>query len=163
MREFFQGWRRKVGVITLLSACVLTVGWMRSETTYVFFSLNGNRDVFSVSSLGGIVNFMRRTRPAGGSILNWGRGKLTGIVPFKVDPDGRRMQQDHREGYDVEWRWDWAGCHARAGALAGLRIEDCKIPYLYFIIPLMVTSGYLWFWKPRRVPLAASVPNVTAG
>jgi hypothetical protein len=102
MREFSRGWRRKVGVITLLPAGVLTVGWLRSETTYDFFSLNRNRDVFSVSSLGGILNFMKRSRPAGGSILNWSRGKLTEIVPFQ----SRSGWPTHGRGspgrYDVE-------------------------------------------------------------
>ena len=30
MREFFQGWRRKAGLGTLVMACVLTGAWMRS-------------------------------------------------------------------------------------------------------------------------------------
>lgn len=30
MREFFKGWRRKLGVVTLGIACVLTCGWVRS-------------------------------------------------------------------------------------------------------------------------------------
>lgn len=30
MREFFQDWRRKVGLFALATALVLTVGWVRS-------------------------------------------------------------------------------------------------------------------------------------
>lgn len=30
MREFLQGWRRKLGAVTLVLACVLLVGWVRS-------------------------------------------------------------------------------------------------------------------------------------
>lgn len=30
MREFFKGWRRKVGCVTLLMALLLAVGWVRS-------------------------------------------------------------------------------------------------------------------------------------
>ena len=30
MKEFFRGWRRKVGVVTLLMACVAMGGWVRS-------------------------------------------------------------------------------------------------------------------------------------
>jgi len=33
MREFFHGWRRKIGVVTLVMACVLMVGWVRSPET----------------------------------------------------------------------------------------------------------------------------------
>ena len=32
MREFFSGWRRKVGVVALMLACVLMAGWVRSFT-----------------------------------------------------------------------------------------------------------------------------------
>jgi hypothetical protein len=30
MREFFKGWRRKVGCVTLAMACVFMAGWVRS-------------------------------------------------------------------------------------------------------------------------------------
>lgn len=30
MREFFRGWRRRLGCITLLMAVVVTIGWVRS-------------------------------------------------------------------------------------------------------------------------------------
>jgi len=30
MREFFRGWKRKVGVVTLVMACAFAAGWMRS-------------------------------------------------------------------------------------------------------------------------------------
>lgn len=30
MRELFRGWKRKLGVVTLLLACVSTAGWVRS-------------------------------------------------------------------------------------------------------------------------------------
>jgi hypothetical protein len=33
MREFFHGWRRKTGVVTLVMACVVAGIWVRSEVT----------------------------------------------------------------------------------------------------------------------------------
>jgi len=50
MGKFFKGWRWKIGVLTLVMACVLMGGWMRSfVATDVWFastsriaSLNGN-------------------------------------------------------------------------------------------------------------------------
>ena len=30
MREFFKGWRRKAGVVTLVTACVVAAGWVQS-------------------------------------------------------------------------------------------------------------------------------------
>jgi len=31
MGEFFKGWRRKAGCVTLVLACVMAVGWVRSQ------------------------------------------------------------------------------------------------------------------------------------
>ena len=55
MREFFRGWRRKSGVLTLLMALVFMAGWVRGFTTadqiefypgattfHTWFSENGN-------------------------------------------------------------------------------------------------------------------------
>ena len=44
MGEFFRGWRRKAGLVTLAMACLLTVAWMRSCVTldeFLLESLDG--------------------------------------------------------------------------------------------------------------------------
>jgi hypothetical protein len=51
MREFFWGWKRKCGVVTLLIACVFAAGWVRSCTVDDVFHLFGLR---FVSTLGAI-------------------------------------------------------------------------------------------------------------
>lgn len=37
MREFFKGWKRIVGVVTLVMACVFAAGWVRSLVCYDVF------------------------------------------------------------------------------------------------------------------------------
>ncbi len=39
MGEFFKGWRRKAGLVTLAMACVLMIGWMRSLAVTDVFSI----------------------------------------------------------------------------------------------------------------------------
>ena len=34
MREFFRGWKRKIGIVTLLMACASSVGWIRSVSRF---------------------------------------------------------------------------------------------------------------------------------
>ena len=34
MRDFFRGWMRKAGCVTLVMACVLTSAWLRSFSGY---------------------------------------------------------------------------------------------------------------------------------
>jgi hypothetical protein len=45
MREFFHGWRRKLGVVILVIACALMGMWMRSRVTFdqVQFSLGARQ------------------------------------------------------------------------------------------------------------------------
>ena len=38
MREFFRGWRRKAGCLTLGLACLFAAGWMRSYSNYETFT-----------------------------------------------------------------------------------------------------------------------------
>jgi hypothetical protein len=39
MREFFRGWKRMVGLVTLMVACLFTAGWVRKCS---YFSATGN-------------------------------------------------------------------------------------------------------------------------
>ena len=54
MKDFFKPWRRKLGVLTLVMACVTIVGQIRSDTTIdvVDFPIKQNWTLHSVSSLG---------------------------------------------------------------------------------------------------------------
>lgn len=64
MREFFRGWRRKTGCVTLVVACLLMVGWMRSRANldtvsvpifnrlHLLGSVNGELAWLSVDWLG---------------------------------------------------------------------------------------------------------------
>jgi len=53
MREFFRGWRRKVGVMTLLMACVFMGGWLRSliTTDSVDLPINGKLGTDTISAI----------------------------------------------------------------------------------------------------------------
>src|SRR4051794_19488286 len=40
MRDFFKGWRRKLGCVTLVMACVFMAGWVRSIGISDWITLN---------------------------------------------------------------------------------------------------------------------------
>ena len=65
MGEFFKGWRRKVGVLTLLIACVFAAGWIRSPPRFELI-------VFS--------RFLFVSGPDGFQIVKGGFEKATGCV-----------------------------------------------------------------------------------
>ena len=57
MGGFFHGWRRKVGCITLLVACLLAGMWIRSNAAYdgIWLTIEGRR--YMATSVGGRVGF----------------------------------------------------------------------------------------------------------
>jgi hypothetical protein len=85
--EFFTGWRRKAGCVTLAMALVLTVGWMRSRSYQDLLwiqSSYGNGIVYSAS--GGINVAWRSgttfTTPYGRISLQIDEGEHPGDVPY---------------------------------------------------------------------------------
>ena len=55
MGEFFSGWRRKIGVVTLVTACVLMAGWIRSLRDGDVFCVKISAELYSLRSGGGCV------------------------------------------------------------------------------------------------------------
>jgi hypothetical protein len=52
MSEFFHGWRRKVGVATLVMACLLSLIWVRSyfaDDTLTIAASGGQHDLSSIN------------------------------------------------------------------------------------------------------------------
>ena len=45
MREFFKGWRRKMGCVTLLMVCALMGAWARSYSVFDSMQFTGIRSV----------------------------------------------------------------------------------------------------------------------
>ena len=86
MREVFKGWKRKLGVLTLLMACVFMAGWVRSLFMCDFVNLSLSRD----SSIRVISDFNRF------DIMYRERGVTTG--PFHAS-----MRSTNRG--DCPW-WD---------------------------------------------------------
>ena len=59
MGDFFHGWRRKIGVVTLVVACVFLVTWMRSESKIDVFTVyySDFYDHFRIVSERGFLKF----------------------------------------------------------------------------------------------------------
>ena len=50
MDEFFRGWRRKIGVLTLVMACVFMVGWVRSEAMFDMIAYADQGELLRIAS-----------------------------------------------------------------------------------------------------------------
>jgi len=159
MREFFQGWRRKVGCGFLIIALLFAGGWMRSLTT---------RDTIAWTFRKSSSGF--RLRSANGSV-GWQRWTWR-----QIEDDGwtsdNNFREDNRFGGDFfnvwyqvdnvnenpfKWRQEWAGFDFRSATWIDKfrpelksSVSVCILPYWSLTLLLTLFSAYLLFWKPRK-------------
>ena len=79
MREFFRGWRRKVGCATLVMACVAGAAWSRSYlySEYIGIGTTNRIDVFLSSQ--GLVRWAAIKPPPGDRWFWWGSNDTVGL------------------------------------------------------------------------------------
>jgi hypothetical protein len=165
MGEFFWGWRRKVGLMTLLMACVFAAGWVRSFYVRDTIIIYGRFPVLSVSSKDGQ--------------LSWEK-QLPFVLkgPFNPVQDLNDGAQNYWEPWDIHWRWrrEWYGFLFGSGVLSlsldkfppnerrwmseppqKRRVEVWMIPYWSIVIPLTLLSAFLLLSTPHQ-----STPKKTA-
>lgn len=151
MREFFRGWRRKVGCVTLLISCVLMVGWMRSraklDTVYIPVF---NRLHLVVSARGELAWLSADW--LGYEAWQW---QTTDVTTIKA-PTGSAaatfpdiMERLHR-GLEDDARM--------RGEKNGRSPRLWLISYRSAILALTLLSAYLILWGPRKRTSAISNP-----
>ncbi len=143
MSNYFKAWRRKIGVATLVLACVFAVGWTRSLTERdVLIRLNEHNTHLVISAEG---------------TLSWER-----MWPI-VKPRPSRWMYRHQssnpnEGDDVplgslglgfDFR-DQSKIETTVGTTPYIaESETWQIPYWSIVIPLTLISSWLLLSKPR--------------
>ncbi len=149
MGEFFKGWRRKIGIVTLLMACVFMAGWVRSLAMCDVFRFPTGQhtcdDVFFVDNT--VVwrrNYEDQTEFVQKS-LSWDRRPISDFHPAEED---RRIPWIWRQcGFGWYERWQGWGI--------GKIKDDPRdtlwiIPYRVIVIPLTLLSAILLLSKPRQ-------------
>jgi hypothetical protein len=129
MREFFKGWRRKAGCVTLVMALALGGLWVRSFSDYDFFlfPVLGRQNLCSTSA--GRVTWwsIPITDP---TEVEWRHGSAMagthGAIGFYLMTSTDGMDSDQR---------------------AQLRLWTA--PHSFLVVPLTLLSAYLILWKPR--------------
>ena len=159
MKEFFRGWRRKVGVVTLVMACVFMAGWMRSLTFNECVMIQFRKDWSDefASSDSSLIWACHRTRLASGLLPVFYSNRRT-------DDDGIWKRQF------VQWRWrllgfGHGGDDGGAKSIGNLIIHTSPskvtvIPYWSIVIPLTALSAYLLLSKPRKLAQTKIVETV---
>jgi len=150
MGEFFKGWKRKTGCVTLLMACVFMGGWVKSfDADYLVGFMQ-----HSLNSINGGLIF---ERPAKQSSIqsneflflsrNLKKYKFL-AAPFEGPTP------------DDKWRRQWAGFvvaeYEVAVTLANGTVlletnRFYRVPYWSITIPLTLISLWLLVSKPRKL------------
>ena len=142
MGEFFKPWRRKIGLLTLLMACVFMAGWVRSEMKSDSL---GDRSFYGreyhVDSAAGRMEFYRVTPFQIEGSFYWKSKNVT---------EGMSNEGDLWSGLDVKWRWDFAGCHFGAFVWDRFHFERFIVPYWSIVIPLTLLSAFLFLSTPPK-------------
>ncbi|MDB5347255.1 MAG: hypothetical protein JWP89_5632 [Schlesneria sp.] len=159
MREFFHGWRRKAGVVTLVMACVIFVVWMRSLFVVDRVIFSHQQSGHAILSMDGFCSWLSVTpfsdvMPPGWSLQpRWVPSPLT---------DNARRNYDIFNGNDndVHWRWHWDRFNFGAVSSETIgtppngnyirRHEIWQTPYWCPVLFLTALSAYLILWKPRK-------------
>ena len=158
MADFCKGWRRKIGLVTLALAMMLSAGWVRSFTVRDVYSYTEGRSMITFRSFEGGLGWQRFT-PAG---MFMSRGWRSD-PHFKFAANDPWWRFDNFDEADIDWRWDGAGFSFGAASKKNpplVRSLDLWIvPYWVLVLPLIVGSSFLLLIPPARLQTASSVES----
>ncbi|MDB5343116.1 MAG: hypothetical protein JWP89_1493 [Schlesneria sp.] len=161
MREFFHGWRRRVGCVTLVMALALMGFWMRSRIVFDRLAHYTRTSMQRLTSCDSMLWLEDRQAVEGakshwpGVSFRWnlglqGAGKYTpyqDVSPtFKKESWRRRTRFAGFDFGEFQDTSDWAG----ALPATTYRCRVWGIPYWSMVAPLTILSLYLILWKPRN-------------
>jgi hypothetical protein len=154
LREFFQGWRRKAGLVTLAIALLVMAGWLRTRVITDAVTIIHEDSIHTFHGFGGRVGWLRLTPVSGRRLpiqgtysIRWTRGDA--LRPFVTNPDPF-------ENFSAEWEWNrrWQWCGFDFASTAGPTAAMWIIPYWSPSLPLTLLSAWLLLGKRRPVKLA---------
>lgn len=139
MREFFRGWRRKAGCVTLVMACAFMMLLFRSHLITDFITTDASNDGYQIVATGGGHVVWARTRSDSPIVrLSW--MSTTWNHRIFAFPDECQISA----------RRTLLGAEFKTAHLESKTVVFWKVPYLWFILPLTLLSAYLLLWKPRK-------------
>lgn len=153
MGGFFKPWRRKIGMVTLLMACLFTGGWVRSGSTRDLFNFPiSETRLLILESNCGKVEWNLYENQAGIPACDFHYSLETRDNAFLFD------------GLQPKWQWSGYGFQAgvyeylnTAGGRTEMTSHICKLPYWSIVTPMTLISLWLLLSKPRN-----STPKKTA-
>ena len=169
MGDFFHGWRRKIGVVTLLMACLFAAGWVRSyaiEEEASFTAVN------SLHQLSSDINGLewRVVHPC---YVNFGSHWYSSPVPTNFEARKRKRlkkleelnkELEELDRFDSKVRWRSCGFCIADGhdnPPSVDRIIVMVIPHWSPVFLLTLLSAFLLLSKPRKSIQMKSTEPIT--
>jgi hypothetical protein len=151
MREFFHGWRRKAGCMTLVMACVFAVGWVRSEFKFDNISMIHEGKIESFFSVTQHLGWTSESTNSGKTGMRWNSENLIigedGLPRWNADRSDLPV-----EGLGLAQGDGWAAYRYRYRERFDGKRSDSQILIHYgaITVPLAILCVYLLLWKPRK-------------
>ena len=152
MDDYFMGWRRTLGCVTLVIALMFSIGWVRSTVAFdllgCYYSKKITLTIISEAHLLGLqYNYVGDIEdtdiPARSEKLFWGSHPLefVGYSEMLIEPR-------------INWHHYWVYYAARhSDPATGYHFKIGMIPYWTIVIPLTLVSAHLLLLgKSRQSP-----------
>ena len=142
MREFFHGWRRKVGCVTLVMALVVFGAWMRSHHRFDCVFIHAPAATHAMKSEDGRVCWTRMEPNSSPIWMTWESEKAS---EWQTVEFYRQSYCGFTFGTELS-----AVVSVRAGeGFTQHRWDFWVVPYWAIVMPLTLLSAYLIVWTPR--------------
>jgi hypothetical protein len=154
MSPYFKPWRRKIGVVTLLMACMFAAGWIRSRSRGDLLQFERGKAIYRIASSSRGMSWETISFNHLGAVKT-----PTGY--FSLDGNGFDPFVDIPE---IELDLSRFGFHIVESKLdphAGFRSRLFAVPYWSVVIPLTLLSAWLLLSKPRRPKVESAGESVS--
>jgi hypothetical protein len=171
MREFFRGWKRKTGAVTLVMACLFMASWVRSLSMIDWLTMATWNSFWRLTLEDGVVELSRYRNVSGdppqyrGTRSKGGRNSWTS--ESIVNPDGTTSLNGGWQG-DVataDTKTEFCGfTYATRRWITPTFVMDLSFlvfPHRYVAIPLILLSAVLLLTPRQSTQKKISDPTAT--
>jgi hypothetical protein len=153
MGEFFRSWKRKVGVVTLVMACVFLGMWVRSQAMWDRLSDFNETWCIKMESFNGLVGWHFTTvvdkrstyslyPPKSGH-----RQVAASQMPGSLLPFGHDLSSC---GWQLQCHWETSECAFVIATKENVKMFVLILSYWFIVLPLTALSAWLLLSKHQK-------------
>lgn len=140
MLASLSGWRRKIGCVILVMACILAFGWCRTSVYTDQFEFGIANSNHFLTSTQGYFRWTCVTKP---------EFMIPGWKWHSVAYGSPGEPLDNTAAIAWDWRWEWLLCEIGQGRYRGSPFTALTIP-CFIAIPLTALSAWLLLTRRRE-------------